>query len=428
MSMSQPTTRSERREMPSGEVNEGASDSRPLAALGPLLSLSLLAAAFLPGSLSGCTAIAGIENRETDPNSGDGFTSTDVETGIRTTELCLQYCDTIAENCTGDLRAYLTRESCLNTCNALPPGDAAEPIGNTVQCRLVRANVSLSPEEECASAGPGGAQSCGSKCEAYCSLLESECPEDFSGLRDCEAACELLPDAGDRTVDENFSGGDTVQCRLLHLGAVGEEKQDSIHCAHARYVPRDTCVDEEPAPPDCDRYCDILEVTCGEDPVSEEDLSVYESRDDCLAACDVMEVGETGDITPNTLGCRIYHATAAAGDPLTHCDHASPTGDGNCGTYRLDEDGITGNCESYCRYFEAGCSAEFVEAGFDGVQDCAETCAGEFSGRGAERNSFYSVETARDEDGLQCRVFYAVKALAGDRAACALASPDSFCR
>lgn len=406
---------------------QGARASGRLVPLGSLLLFSVLGMMLLPGSLSGCTAIAGIEKREKDPNAGDGFTTTDIETEIRTTALCLEYCDTVTANCTGDLRVYLSRASCLNTCNALLPGEAAEPIGNTVQCRLVRAKVAGGPEEECVSAGPGGAQACGSNCEAYCALLESECPNDFAGLRDCEAACELLPDAGGLNVDENFSG-DTVQCRLLHLGAVGQEKQESIHCTHARFVPRDTCVDEVPPAPDCDRYCDILEVTCGVDPLTGEDVSVYESRDECLAACAVMEVGETGDITPNTLGCRIYHATAAAGDPVTHCDHASPTGDGNCGTYDLDEDGITGNCESYCRYLEAGCGAEFVDAGFSDVQDCAETCAGEFTGRGAERNSFYAVETARDEDGLQCRTFYAVKALAGDESACALASPDSFCR
>jgi hypothetical protein len=41
----------------------------------------------------------------------------------------------------------------------------------------------------------------------------------------------------------------------------------------------------------------------------------------------------------DTLGCRQYHAGAAAGDPVLHCLHAGPVGAGVCGP---------GNCASWC--------------------------------------------------------------------------------
>ena len=46
-----------------------------------------------------------------------------------------------------------------------------------------------------------------------------------------------------------------------------------------------------------------------------------------------------GDTTGNTIGCRLYHAGAAAADPVLHCPHAGPTGGNVCGSW----------CDNYCQ-------------------------------------------------------------------------------
>src|SRR5690606_19742814 len=130
-------------------------------------------------SFTGCALVLGIEKRTEESLEG----VLDQATGIRTTELCVDYCNAVIANCADDHAVYASRASCINTCNALPPGETSEPFGNTVECRLRRANSAAgAPDEFCVSAGPGGAGSCGSNCEAWCHILEKVCPADFETL------------------------------------------------------------------------------------------------------------------------------------------------------------------------------------------------------------------------------------------------------
>ncbi len=377
----------------------------------------LLAGTFLPAlmGLGGCALVLGIEKRT---ESGP----VDEESGISTNALCIEYCDAVMENCDGEYAAYASRASCINTCNALPPGSSSEPSGNTVECRLRRAkSAEDSPEEFCTAAGPGGDGGCGSNCEAWCQLLESECQEDYALLANCRATCSTIPDEGGFDVDGSYSKDD-IQCRLIHIGAVAD---DPVHCEHSAYVAGDRCLPEEDAPVECSRYCDIVMGNCFDDPDDDEVRNaVYESRRECLSACAVFPEGELADRTENTVGCRIYHGTASAADPAVHCNHAGPSGDGHCGV-DLGE-GKTGNCESHCLLLQAGCSEEF-EADFADVDECTEACAEEFDGNGAENDALYDVATATSSDSLQCRTYYAVKAVDGDASACAKAVLDGDC-
>ncbi len=372
---------------------------------------------FLAGP--GCTLIANIEKREDDGSFAE-YDTVDQETELPTTELCVEYCDEVMENCSGDDEVYKSRITCINTCNALPAGEEEEPIGNTVQCRLGRARAAASsPEEECAAAGPsGGDGACGSSCDAWCHLLESECPEDYAGIWDCPTACSTIPKSGGFNIDDNYYE-DTIECRLIHLGAVGDEKQKSVHCGHGRYLPAETCVGDLEEEPTCSQYCDVIMINCETDPDDKAPSpQVYASRDECMAACEVFPVGKKTDKTENTLGCRIYHSKNSAGVPATHCPHGGPTGDGHCGVYDSDELGYTGNCESYCQLFAAACPDEFEDDGYDDIEACAKECFDDFEDDGAKNDTGYSLLNAKEEDTIQCRAFNAVKRLSGEDVSC----------
>lgn len=382
------------------------------------IAVSLTGASFFA---FGCASLIGVEDRKDATTGADGTGGSEAEdpTDVETTPLCNEYCDEVMANCTGGDAVYGSRLSCINTCNALPPGLEAEPLGNTVECRLRKAkNASSAPGEECTAAGPGGEGGCGSSCEAWCHLLEERCPSDYDALVDCEASCGTIPDEGGFDVEGSYAKND-LQCRLIHLGAVNHVESTEIHCEHGRYIPKDKCLPAEDAVPSCDEYCDIALGNCrGSD-------AVYSDRSECMAVCAVLPLGEESDKTQNTVGCRAYHGRTAGLSPAAHCDHASPTGDGHCGTYGPD-DSFTGNCESYCMLLEAGCQTDF-DGLFTSIEECAVSCSADFADRGAANDTFYEEANATSSDSLQCRSYYSVKAVAGDAAACAKALPGGTC-
>jgi hypothetical protein len=375
----------------------------------------LLAWTSLLISASGCALIIGTEERTEETVEGG---TRDSSTEIVTTGLCIEYCNEVMGNCTSGNAVYASRASCINTCNALPPGEAAEPSGNSVQCRLRRARGAASaPDEECVAAGPGGDASCGSNCETWCHLMESQCPNDYEILADCEKTCEGIPDAGGFDVDGSYERDD-IQCRLIHLGAVAGDPE-SAHCGHARYIAAEKCIPGADEEPSCAVYCDTVMANCrGAD-------AAYEDRDDCLATCAQLPLGTLSDRTQNSVGCRIYHGRSSSQDPSSHCNHAGPTGDGHCGF--LGDGENTGNCESYCRLFQAACSEEFDGEGYGDLGECVQACQVGFEDKGAGNDTLYDVDTAREDDSLQCRVYYATRALGGAGSACAKVSPSSPC-
>jgi len=382
--------------------------------------LLLLVAPFaVVSAVSGCTLIAGIEHRKDDGKNSQ-YDTVDKESDLPTTTECVDYCDLVLENCTDENAVYKTRTTCINTCNALSTAGEGEGLGNSIACRTDRARAAKSsPDEECAAAGPNGDNgACGSSCEAWCTMLSSECPDEYAGLLDCPTACSALPVSGHFSLTGNYTG-ETVECRLIHLGAVGAEKDTSVHCGHGKYIPTETCGPLPEEEPTCERYCDVNLINC-------EDFEVYESRDQCLAACAALPLGEYSDKEENTVGCRIYHSKNAAGVPQTHCTHGGPSGNGHCGVYSVDEEGFTGNCESYCYLFKAACGDEFEAEGYANIKDCAEQCSETFENNGAKNDVPYTVEDAVG-DTLQCRTHQAVKILAGESASCDSVIPSGTC-
>lgn len=111
--------------------------------------------------------------------------------------------------------------------------------------------------------------------------------------------------------------------------------------------------------PTCADYCAKIETTCVDDDGGAA-FAQYPSTAACLSYCASAAgwpAGMTGATTGNTIACRLYHAGAAAADPMTHCPHAGPTGGNICGSW----------CENYCQLMARNCT------GANSVYDAA-TC------------------------------------------------------
>ncbi|MBX3273801.1 MAG: DUF4331 family protein [Sandaracinaceae bacterium] len=96
--------------------------------------------------------------------------------------------------------------------------------------------------------------------------------------------------------------------------------------------------DAGPGDTPCDRYCDVMGTNCtGAN-------AQYADRAECMRYCGEANwpLGREGDMSGNTLECRIYHAGVAPEDPAFHCPHASPTGREVCGTVSFRTDAPAG--------------------------------------------------------------------------------------
>lgn len=92
-------------------------------------------------------------------------------------------------------------------------------------------------------------------------------------------------------------------------------------------------------------YCDTIQTSC------KGFNQQYTSVAQCLAVCDLMDAGAPGSVGGDSVACRSYHATVAAGDPGLHCPHAGPSGDGVCGDV----------CDGYCRMALAFCPSVYFD-------------------------------------------------------------------
>jgi hypothetical protein len=100
----------------------------------------------------------------------------------------------------------------------------------------------------------------------------------------------------------------------------------------------------------CSAYCASITANCT-GPHAQ-----YSTPESCAGVCATFPTGTPSDTSGDTLGCRTYHAGAAAQDPATHCSHAGLTGGdqdpsdtqpGPCGE----------GCEAFCNAAAALCSS-----------------------------------------------------------------------
>jgi hypothetical protein len=407
--------------------------SRGIAALS---SLSALAVVTLLAS--SCQSIAGIED-------------------YRLSQ-CSEFCDLVIENCQGANTVYRSREACMGFCRVLDEGDTNEGDSkNTLACRLdaARKAGALGAEGgECQNAGPGGGTLCGAslgQCENYCELFDKVCPTEIVKQQgeDCVANCRGLHDNGtlDARTAKDYEGGDTLQCRLVHLTSAAAAP--ATHCSHARITFPDLhCRPTEGVVPEgrmfsttCEDYCKLVQAAC----TAEGEHQVYESEAQCIDVCHAfVDRAEPGIVTMedpkafadtpasdrksytdnegNTIACRYYHIQNAISIGLSHCAHAGPGGDGHCGEKEQ------GNCESYCDLVSAVCpTAGDTMPEFATQKSCMKACTDPDDPRFAESasNTTYAMQTHGDVQGAVGGSGYPCRLLAAARAAEARAKPGA---
>ena len=89
---------------------------------------------------------------------------------------------------------------------------------------------------------------CGSNCEGFCSLMAACTAETapagdfFTSNDECMSNCGGLPYSGSYGANDiaNTGHGDTLDCRLYHVGAAISADDTRVHCPHA--VGRTLCV------------------------------------------------------------------------------------------------------------------------------------------------------------------------------------------
>jgi hypothetical protein len=166
---------------------------------------------------------AGSSDEPVAPNPGD--------------TLCGRYCASLSLNCIEGNQQYASEMACLAVCAVLEPGAPGDASGNTVECRLGRAELAGStgePSNYCFSAGPGGAGVCGSNCEGFCRIMTATCSE-LGTNAECLETCSLVPDRSLPPESEPYNtasqAGNSLQCRLFHVSAASLDPPG--HCAHA---------------------------------------------------------------------------------------------------------------------------------------------------------------------------------------------------
>jgi hypothetical protein len=116
------------------------------------------------------------------------------------------------------------------------------------------------------------------------------------------------------------------------------------------------------ATPTCTAYCNNIQTNCGAFGVNA--TGQYSDNAACMAVCAKFPVGlDNGEVSGNTLGCREYHSTAAAGaGAAVHCIHAGPSGGDTCGKY----------CDVYCNLSLTTCTG--ANTVYDDASTCNTTC------------------------------------------------------
>jgi hypothetical protein len=134
--------------------------------------------------------------------------------------------------------------------------------------------------------------------------------------------------------------------------------------------PADAAVDAPPtgAAPTCAAYCTAIMANC----TTANGAAQYADMAHCLGSCGAFTIGTStvNDQTGDTLGCRVYHANAAAGSATNatlHCPHAGPGGDLISATTPPTYCGGGDFCTNFCTLEIATCGSIDAPATVGGV-------------------------------------------------------------
>ena len=168
------------------------------------------------------------------------------------------------------MRAWFLAAVALGGCNAFADLDELEDDANTRRAQ----GAECLGDDDCASDGVCLENSCQSAlCIDYCTQALDSCTGTNAIHTDfptCIDTCAEYPDLG----IDGEPRGDTVQCRIYHLGLAAEVDPET-HCPHASTEGGDTCVGAAP----CNSYCGaVLENCTGSN-------LVFADAETCLSAC-----------------------------------------------------------------------------------------------------------------------------------------------
>ena len=125
----------------------------------------------------------------------------------------------------------------------------------------------------------------------------------------------------------------------------------------------------------------------------------YDNNADCLTYCAAARwpAGMAGATSGNSLACRIYHTGAAAGDAVTHCAHAGPTGGDKDPTDTAGEPCGDG-CEAFCAIAQSICKG--TNSQYADVAACTMDCR-TFA---ADTAAYSTSDTSKNDFG--CRMYH----------------------
>jgi hypothetical protein len=310
---------------------------------------------------------------------------------------CESYCETQAANCTGE-DAITFAVDCATDCASWIEGALGDTADDTAHCRLYHAKAASEDAAlHCPHAGPDGGGKCvaPTTCGSYCLAQAANCTGKNALIFsvDCATECATweIGNLGDTAVD-------TAACRLYHATAAADDAD--FHCPHASPDGGGQCVDVVVELTTCESYCATQAANCA-------DPNAITFAVDCATDCATWDEGVLGDEGNDTAHCRLYHAGAAAGDPVLHCPHAGPDGGGKC----VDAVVELTTCESYCETQAANCTGEDA---ITFAVDCATDCASWIEGALGD--------TANDT--AHCRLYHAEAAAEDADLHCSHASPE----
>jgi hypothetical protein len=202
------------------------------------------------GSGSNTTSGRGGDDASTSGAGGGGAGGTVSGSGGNAPVLsCELYCDAIMDRCKQENAEYTSPEVCAAMCKTFEKGDANDPTGNTLACRMVHVELAANDAvTHCQQAGPL-AGTCTDPCSAFCELTTGFCEDyeifPYPSFAACKDACAGYPyllardpgshaDAGTAVGDVMYAGN-TLNCRLYHL-EIAYDPMSSTNYSHCNHV------------------------------------------------------------------------------------------------------------------------------------------------------------------------------------------------
>lgn len=147
----------------------------------------------------------------------------------------------------------------------------------------------------------------------------------------------------------------------------------------------------------CSEYCSRIMTNCVDA------NKQYASMAVCMAVCGSFPAGAASDTAGNTLGCRFYHAGAAAGaGATTHCNHAGLTG-GDKNPMDSDPGTCGEGCDAFCNEAVLACTNANTPGGTAPYANKA-ACMTECKMFPSSSNTFSTADTSGNT--FNCRAYH----------------------